>query len=255
MAVWAALYFGWFFCLRKSEYLADGGVFDAKRALCGWKVLPLAKGQPTADWESAGSLSIFIEVAKTDQDRQGCTRTVHASGSELCVVEAYKQLRRMRGSTWDTNGPLLEAPGGWIASREAVAAAIKTAAVELNFPASDFATHSHSLRIGIGSATALFGAGLAFEEVRRFGRWASDCWRWYVYESRESTHDFASKMAESPCTMHSARNDFAVRAAVAHARDTARARACRLACAIGHGKRARHLDSGSRATSRSRAHQ
>ena len=49
----------------------------------------------------------------------------------------------------------------------------------------------------------------------------------------------------------SARNDFAVCAAVAHARDTARA--CRLACAIGHGRRARHLDSGSRATSRSRA--
>ena len=51
----------------------------------------------------------------------------------------------------------------------------------------------------------------------------------------------------------SARNDFAVRAAVAHAYDMARA--CRLTCAIGYGRRARHLDSGSRATSRSRAHQ
>ena len=105
VTVWAALCFGWFFCLRQSEYLAEGGVFDAKGALCGWKVLPLAKGQPTAEWESADALSIFIEVSKTDQDRQGCTRTVHASGSDLCVVEAYKQLRRMRGSTWDSNGP------------------------------------------------------------------------------------------------------------------------------------------------------
>ena len=51
----------------------------------------------------------------------------------------------------------------------------------------------------------------------------------------------------------SARSDFAIHAAVAHARD--KERACRLACAIGHGRRARHLDSGSRATSRSRAHQ
>ena len=51
----------------------------------------------------------------------------------------------------------------------------------------------------------------------------------------------------------SARNDFAVRAAVAHARDTARA--CHLACAIGHDRRAPHLDSGSRATSRSRSRQ
>ena len=204
VTVWAALCFGWFFCLRQSEYLADGGVFDAKRALCGWKVLPLAKGQPTAEWESADALSIFIEVAKTDQDRQGCTRTVHASGSELCVVEAYKQLRRMRGSTWDANGPLLEEPGGWIASREAVATALKKAAVELNFPASDFATHS----LRIGGATALFGAGVPFEEVRRFGRWASDCWRRYVYESRESTRDFACKMAKSPYTMQMSAADY-----------------------------------------------
>ena len=33
------------------------------------------------------------------------------------------------------------------------------------------------------------------------------------------------------------------------------ARACRLACAIGHGRRARHPDAGSHATLRSRAHQ
>ena len=51
----------------------------------------------------------------------------------------------------------------------------------------------------------------------------------------------------------SAGNDFAVRAAVARAHDTAPV--WRLACAIGHGRRARHPDSGSRATSRSRTHQ
>ena len=49
----------------------------------------------------------------------------------------------------------------------------------------------------------------------------------------------------------SARNDFGVRAAVARAHDTALA--CRAACAIGHGRRTRHPDSGSRATLRSRA--
>ena len=48
-------------------------------------------------------------------------------------------------------------------------------------------------------------------------------------------------------------NDFAVRAAMVREHDTARE--CRLACAIEHGRRARHPDSGIRATSRSRAHQ
>ena len=205
VTLWAALCFGWFFCLRQSEYLADSGVFDARRALCGWKVLPLVKEQPTADWESADGLSIFIEVSKTDQDRRGCTRTVYASESDdLCVVEAYKQLRRMRGSSWDTNGPLLQAPDGWIASRDAVASTLKRAAVELHFPESDYATHS----LRIGGATALFGAGVPFEEVRRFGRWASDCWRRYVYESRESTRGFAKKMANSPYTMQMSAADY-----------------------------------------------
>ena len=40
----------------------EGGfrVLDAKRALCGWKVFPLAESQPTAEWESADALSIYI---------------------------------------------------------------------------------------------------------------------------------------------------------------------------------------------------
>ena len=59
--------------------------------------------------------------------------------------------------------------------------------------------------------------------------------------------------AERSAAAPSAGHDFAVRAAVARAHGTARA--CRLACAIGHGRRARHPDSGSHATSRSRAHQ
>ena len=59
----------------------------------------LGKGQPTADWESADGLSIFIKVSKTDP----APPRVHQNGvrlgvRRLCVVEAYKQLRRMRSS-------------------------------------------------------------------------------------------------------------------------------------------------------------
>ena len=110
----------------------------------------------------------------------------------------------MRGSSWDPNAPLLQAPDGWIASRDAVASTLKRAAGELHFPESDYATHS----LRIGGATALFGAGVPFEEVRRFGRWASDCWRRYVYESRESTRGFAKKMANSPYTMQMSAADY-----------------------------------------------
>ena len=73
------------------------------------------------------------------------------------------------------------------------------------------------------------------------------------YLSTSAARTAAAPQATQERRFSSARTDFAVRAAVAHASDTARA--CRFACAIGHGRRARHLDSGSRATSRSRAHQ
>ena len=67
------------------------------------------------------------------------------------------------------------------------------------------------------------------------------------------TENTEAQRAMTQRSERSARNDFAVRAAVARANDMSRA--CRLACVIGHGRRARHPNSGSRATSRSRAHQ
>ena len=59
------------------------------------------------------------------------------------------------------------------------------------------------------------------------------------------THRPRAASGTAPCVALprtlSAGNDFAVRAAVARAHDTPRE--CRLACAIGHGRRARHPDS------------
>jgi hypothetical protein len=200
--------FGGFFLLRQSEYLADGLVFDTKRALTGWKVMPQAGGEPTAcgRWEDADALSILLEVSKTDQDRRGCTRTVHApdKDSGLCVVEAYKQLRRLQGAAYDSIGPLLQTPRGWIAPRTAVSDSTKGTAVALRCEPGDYATHL----LRFGGATALFCAGVDHEEVRRFGRRASDCWRRYVYESRESTKEFARKMLTSTCSMQMSMSDY-----------------------------------------------
>ena len=81
---------------------------------------------------------------------------------------------------------------------------IKRTATELRCEPGDYATHS----LRIGGVTTLFCAGVDHEEVRRFGRWASDCWHRYVYESRESTKDFARKMATSVCTMQMLMSDY-----------------------------------------------
>ena len=124
--------------------------------------------------------------------------------SGLCVVEAHKQLRRLQGAAYDSIGPLLQTPRGWIASRTAVSDSTKGTAVALRCEPGDYATHL----LRFGGATALLCTGVDHEEMRRFGRRESDCWRRYVYESRESTKEFARKMLTSTCSMQMSMSDY-----------------------------------------------
>ena len=52
---------------------------------------------------------------------------------------------------------------------------------------------SHSLRIG--GATALYHMGVAVEVIKRCGRWASDAFQGYLWESSTSAKDLAKGMA------------------------------------------------------------
>ena len=204
--VWNGLMFGFFFLMRSSEYLADGVTFNPQRGVTTWKVLTERDNQPTDDWRNADSLTVLFEVTKTDQARAGCTRTVYASGLDLCVVEAYKMLRERREATgtWQPDDPLMMAPDGFILSREYLSDVIKRAAVRCGLNLEDYA--SHSLRKG--GATALFHAGWPDEHIRRFGRWVSDCWKRYVYSARRDMAGASTDMASSNFTVAMAATDF-----------------------------------------------
>ena len=158
----------------------------------------------TEDWKNATMLTWLFQSSKTDQSRIGCTRTVHATGSDLCPVEAYKLLRRMRGSSWRAEDPLLMDRQRNILTRIMISEALKWAATDMGHKASDYA--SHSLRIG--GATALKAAGWDDESIRRFGRWASDCWRRYVYSSRSDLKPVAAAMARANYTLQMSARDF-----------------------------------------------
>ena len=57
---------------------------------------------------------------------------------------------------------------------------------------SQFGTHSFR----IGGATAMFATRkYTDDEVRRFGRWLSDCWRRYVYAARDAVRGLAAAMS------------------------------------------------------------
>ena len=52
---------------------------------------------------------------------------------------------------------------------------------------------SHSLRIG--GATAMYHTTNDLQRVRRFGRWVSDCFHSYLWESHEHMQGVARAMA------------------------------------------------------------
>ena len=198
--MWAATTFGFFYMMRCSEYLADGSTFDPVRGLTTDKVLAHVGDTPldAANFELADNITVLFELAKTDQNRVGCTRTVFATGDDLCPVEAYKALRRVRGANWHERAPVMMDPSGWVMNRECMSAMLKGAAVDCGIPAAELATHS--LRIGgattMAAALAAANGGVGGDdEVRRFGRWKSDCWRRYVYSARSAVRGLAAAMS------------------------------------------------------------
>ena len=58
---------------------------------------------------------------------------------------------------------------------------------------------SHSLRIG--GATALYHTVQDLAYVRRFGRWASDAYHVYLWDSHEQTKGLAAKMESAKGTL------------------------------------------------------
>ena len=207
--IWCAVTFGFFLMMRCSEYLAEGKVFDPVRALTTDKVLPQAGGQPieAGDFERADALTILFELSKTDQNRIGCTRTVFATGDDLCPVEAYKQLRRVRGSDWNAREAVMMDKSGWIMNRDFMASLLKVAGVDCGVPSSEVATHS----LRIGGATAMYATQkYSDDEIRRFGRWKSDCWRRYVYSAREAVAGLAAAMSRVHVTPEATAREFGV---------------------------------------------
>ena len=122
----------------------------------------------------------------------GCTRTVYCTGDDLCPVEAYKNLRRLRGDNWHDRQPFVQDNDGWTMSRASMTAVLKACAIDCGIPAAEYATHS----LRIGGATAMAATGkFTDDEVRRFGRWKSDCWRRYVHAARSACRAFSSFMS------------------------------------------------------------
>ena len=96
---------------------------------------------------------------------------------------------RTRGS--ERALPLMRLQDGSALKREVVQHYLRLAAMSQGYDGDKMG--SHSLRIG--GATAMYHTTNDLQRVRRFGRWASDCFHGYLWESHEQTKGLASKMA------------------------------------------------------------
>ena len=131
IVAWAAVAQGFFLCMRTSEYLAEGYTLDATRSPTTGKIMPHCNDIPleSCDFDLADSLTAIFELSKTDQNRVGCSRSVFATGGDLCPVEAYKALRRLRINNWKPGEAAMEDGSGWVMNRDVMTSVLKATAI------------------------------------------------------------------------------------------------------------------------------
>ncbi len=148
-----------------------------------------------AGYLNATEIVAYIKRSKTDQYNVGTVRSHFAAGGVLCPVEAMKAYERqfperVRGPEFDT--PLFRYWDGSDIRRDHIQRYLQLAALGVGVPANRIG--SHSLRIG--GATAMYHVTNDLQFVRGFGRWASDAFHGYLWESHDQFKDISKKMAE-----------------------------------------------------------
>ena len=137
---------------------------------------------------------LHITSSKTDQYNVGCVRNQYRTGVDLCPVLALEEYERhfperLHGSgrsqpvcRWECGAPI---------RREEVQHYLVVAALASGLRGDTMG--SHSLRIG--GATAMYHSVEDLQKVKRFGRWASDSFHSYLWESHEPMRGVAQRMA------------------------------------------------------------
>eukprot|EP00913_Durusdinium_trenchii_P026135 g24517.t1 len=193
--LWAAIMVGFFFLLRASEFLVTvGRSWGSTRTLKGSDIEARKDNMQVTNFHQAEEVVIYLKGSKTDQYNQGTVRNQFKSGNELCVVSAladYQNIKPERFAGAEENQPLFRFEDGKPLQRGDIQNLIQLAAVADGQSTTRYG--SHSLRIG--GATAMYQTTKDLDVVKRFGRWNSDAFHGYLWESHERQRDLAKGMA------------------------------------------------------------
>ena len=152
-------------------------------------------GQVTTNFWEADEVSIRIRSAKADIFNAGASRDHFRSGADICVVAMMILMRRTFPERFeqDAEQPLFRMEDGSPLYRSAIQGLIQEAAEKIGVDKTRIAVHS----LRIGGACALLHAGFSIELIQRWGRWASNAFQAYLWESSEDARSVAAKMAAS----------------------------------------------------------
>eukprot|EP00438_Fugacium_kawagutii_P005226 Skav210774 [mRNA] locus=scaffold3765:57404:60835:+ [translate_table: standard] len=199
--LWGALTLGFFFLLRASEYL-DVGYQDPNRGLRGSDITLKLNGKALGleRIREADEVVITVRGSKTDIYNRGQVRNHFKADGQVCVVKSMVTLfchfpQRYQGGS-EAEDMLFRSPDERPIPRAAIQALIERAAKGLGMPSGDLGTHS----LRFGGASALWSQFRDTALVKRWGRWSSDSFQSYVWESREAARDVAQKMASADLT-------------------------------------------------------
>jgi hypothetical protein len=204
-AAWAMLDTAFYFLLRASEYLVQEGRSGSEaRVISGLDLKPRRGNEDVGRYAGAEELVLYIKGSKTDQYNVGETRNQFSSGCDLCPLLAWAEYEehfpeRLHGS--ERHLPLGRFKDGSPIRRVMVQQWLELAAAALGVDKGRMG--SHSLRIG--GATAMYHVVGDLQVVRRFGRWASDTFHSYLWDSHEQLRGISGKMARDESELRAPR--------------------------------------------------
>jgi len=192
---------GFFFLLRASEYL-DTGYTDFERGLRGCDVKLLEQGElcTLGRISFADEVVVTIRGSKTDVYNRGESRNHFCSGTDLCPVRAMQGLFKHFPQRYDRGSEaqefLFRTVEGKVVPRAAITALIERAAKALGVFDGDYSTHS----LRFGGASAIWAAYSDTTLVKRWGRWSSESFQTYLWDSRRNSKGVSQKMSKVDLT-------------------------------------------------------
>ena len=195
--LWAALLLGFFFLLRVSELLPpEASSLTPNRGIRGCDMEGRINGQPCSNFSEADELILTIRGSKTDKYNRGEVKNHFRVEDDLCVVAAVAQVQKFFPERFSGEEMLLS----WADGRPVKRLELQREIARASEAHGGSAHHvgSHSLRFG--GASALWAAFRDSGLVKRWGRWASDCFHGYLWDSRKGSRGIAAAMTTADLT-------------------------------------------------------